>query len=140
MFNASGSVLKFDGFLKIYSAPENDDDVKNILPIVKIGDSVNIKEIIEGTANKLIPVGRAFKIFQDKYPQFSLLMEDDKHPNSNGSYLASCVIFSHISAESSMNLSKRYKGVDNKGVDIYYSIVEDEVLPFLQQVSDEVVF
>ena len=100
----------------------------------------NIKEIIEGTANKLIPVGRAFKIFQDKYPQFSLLMEDDKHPNSNGSYLASCVIFSHISAESSMNLSKRYKGVDNKGVDIYYSIVEDEVLPFLQQVSDEVVF
>ncbi len=47
MFNASGSVLKFDGFLKIYSAPENDDDVKNILPIVKIGDSVNIKEIID---------------------------------------------------------------------------------------------
>ena len=33
-----------------------------------------------------------------------------------------------------------WKGVDNKGVDIYYSIVEDEVLPFLQQVSDEVVF
>ena len=47
IFNASGSVLKFDGFLKIYSAPENDDDVKNILPIVKIGDSVNIKEIID---------------------------------------------------------------------------------------------
>ena len=100
----------------------------------------NIKEIIEGTATKLIPVGRAFKLFQDKYPQFNLLMEDDKHPNSNGSYLASCVIFSHLSAESSMNLSKRYKGVDNKGVDIYYSIVEDEVLPFLQQISDEVIF
>ena len=47
IFNASGSVLKFDGFLKIYSAPENDDDAKNILPIVKIGDSVNIKEIID---------------------------------------------------------------------------------------------
>ena len=59
---------------------------------------------------------------------------------SNGSYLASCIIFSHLSAESSLNLSKRYKGIDNKGVDIYYSIVEDEVLPFLQQVSDEAVF
>ena len=47
IFNASGSVLKFDGFLKIYSAPENDDDAKNILPVVKIGDSVNIKEIID---------------------------------------------------------------------------------------------
>ena len=67
-------------------------------------------------------------------------MDDDKHPNSIGYYLARCVIFSHISAESSMNLSMRYKGLDNKGVDIYYSIVEDEVLLFLQQVSDEVVF
>ena len=41
---------------------------------------------------------------------------------------------------SSLNLSKRYKGIDNKGVNIYYSIVEDEVLPFLQQISDEVIF
>ena len=99
-----------------------------------------IKEIIEGTTTKLIPVGRAFKLFQEEHPEFSLLMEDEKHPNSNGSYLASCVIFSHLSDESSVNLSKRYKGLDNKGVDIYYSIVEDEVLPFLQQISDEVIF
>ena len=99
-----------------------------------------IKQIIEGTTTKIIPIGRAFKLFQSKYPQFNLLMEDDKHPNPNGSYLASCVIFSHLSAESSLNLSKRYKGIDNKGVNIYYSIVEDEVLPFLQQISDEVIF
>tara|TARA_Y100000748_G_scaffold191937_1_gene160735 strand:+ start:1155 stop:1937 length:783 start_codon:yes stop_codon:yes gene_type:complete len=100
----------------------------------------SIKQIIEGTTAKIIPVGRAFKLFQSKYPQFNLLMEDDKHPNPNGSYLASCIIFSHLSAESSLNLSKRYKGIDNKGVDIYYSIVEDEVLTFLQQISDEVIF
>ena len=100
----------------------------------------SINEIVEGTSTKIIPIGRAFKLFNDKHPQFKLLMEDDKHPNSNGSYLASCVIFSHISAQSSLNLSKRYKGLDNKGVDIYYSIVEDEVLTFLQQVSDEVIF
>ena len=99
-----------------------------------------IKEIIEGTTTKLIPVGRAFKLFQEEHPQFILLMEDEKHPNSNGSYLASCVIFSHLSDESSVNLSKRYKGLDNKGVEIYYSIVEDEVLPFLQQISDKVIF
>ena len=100
----------------------------------------SIKQIIEGTTAKIIPVGRAFKLFQNKYPQFNLLMEDDKHPNPNGSYLASCIIFSHLSAESSLNLSKRYKGIDNKGVDIYYSIVEDEVLTVLQQISDEVIF
>jgi hypothetical protein len=99
-----------------------------------------IKQIIEGTTAKMIPVGRAFKLFQSKYPQFNLLMEDDKHPNPNGSYLASCIIFSHLSAESSLNLSKRYKGIDNKGVEIYYSIVEDEVLTFLQQISDEIIF
>ena len=67
-------------------------------------------------------------------------MEDDKHPSPNGSYLASCIIFSHISAESSLNLSRRFKGTDNKGVDIYYSIVEEEVKSFLQQISDEVTF
>ena len=100
----------------------------------------SIKQIIEGTTTKIIPVGRAFKLFNDKYPQFNLLMEDEKHPNPNGSYLASCIIFSHLSAESSLNLSKRYKGVDNKGVNIYYSIVEDEVLTFIQQISDEVIF
>ena len=100
----------------------------------------SIKEIIEGTTAKIITIGRAFNLFQNKYPQFNLLMEDDKHPIPNGSYLASCVIFSNLSAESSLNLSKRYKGIDNKGVDIYYSIVEDEVLPFLQQISDEVIF
>ena len=99
-----------------------------------------IKQIIEGTTTKIIPIGRAFKLFQSKYPQFNLFMEDDKHPNPNGSYLASCVIFSHLSAESSLNLSKRYKGFDSKGVDIYYSFVEDEVLTFLQQISDEVIF
>lgn len=100
----------------------------------------SIKQIIDDTTAKIIPVGRAFKLFQDKYPQFEILMEDNKHPNPNGSYLASCIIFSHLSAESSLNLSKRFKGVDSKGVDIYYSIVEDEVLTIIQQISDEVIF
>jgi len=100
----------------------------------------SIKQIIDDTTAKIIPVGRAFKLFQDKYPQFEILMEDNKHPNPNGSYLASCIIFSHLSAESSLNLSKRFKGIDSKGVDIYYSIVEDEVLTIIQQISDEVIF
>ena len=100
----------------------------------------SIKQIVEGTNSKIIPVGRAFKLFNDKHPEFKLLMEDDKHPNPNGSYLASCIIFSLLSSETSLNLSKRYKGKDSNGVDIYYSIVENEVLTFLQQISDEVIF
>ena len=100
----------------------------------------SIKQIIDGTTTQIIPVGRAFKLFKEKYPQWDILMEDNKHPNPNGSYLASCIIFSHLSSETSLNLSKRYKGKDSKGVDIYYSIVEDEVLTFLQQISDEIIF
>ena len=41
-FKANGSVVKFDGFLKVYETPETDDDAKNILPECKIGDDINI--------------------------------------------------------------------------------------------------
>ena len=38
IFKASGSTLKFDGFLKLYKIDENDDNNENILPDVKKGD------------------------------------------------------------------------------------------------------
>ena len=41
-FRASGSIIKFEGFLKVYKVQETDDDAKNILPEVKIGEEVNI--------------------------------------------------------------------------------------------------
>jgi DNA topoisomerase I len=44
-FRASGSVLKFDGFLKVYQIQETDEDTKNILPEVKIGEDINILKL-----------------------------------------------------------------------------------------------
>ena len=44
-FRANGSVVKFDGFLKVYEVPETDDDAKNILPECKIGEGVNILKL-----------------------------------------------------------------------------------------------
>ena len=44
-FRASGSVIKFDGFLKIYQVQETDDDAKNILPDVKVGEEINILKL-----------------------------------------------------------------------------------------------
>ena len=44
-FRANGSVVKFDGFLKVYEAPETDDDAKNILPECNINDGVNILKL-----------------------------------------------------------------------------------------------
>jgi DNA topoisomerase I len=46
-FRASGSIIKFEGFLKVYQVQETDEDAKNILPQVKIGDDVNILKLID---------------------------------------------------------------------------------------------
>ena len=39
-FKANGSTIKFDGFLKVYKFEEKDEDLKNILPEVKLIDKV----------------------------------------------------------------------------------------------------
>ena len=44
-FRTTGSVIKFEGFLKVYEIQETDDDAKNILPEVKIGEGVNILKL-----------------------------------------------------------------------------------------------
>jgi len=44
-FRTTGSVIKFEGFLKVYEIQETDEDAKNILPQVKIGEEVNILKL-----------------------------------------------------------------------------------------------
>jgi DNA topoisomerase I len=44
-FRTTGSVIKFEGFLKVYEMQETDEDAKNILPEVKIGDNVSILKL-----------------------------------------------------------------------------------------------
>jgi|TARA_B110001452_G_scaffold236873_1_gene216400 DNA topoisomerase-1 len=44
-FRTTGSVLKFEGFLKVYEVQETDDDAKNILPEVKVGEEVQILKL-----------------------------------------------------------------------------------------------
>jgi len=46
-FRANGSVVKFDGFLKVYEIQETDEDAKNILPECSIGDGVSILKLID---------------------------------------------------------------------------------------------
>ena len=47
-FRANGSIVKFEGFLKVYKVPETDEDDKNILPVCKINDEVNILKLTDG--------------------------------------------------------------------------------------------
>ncbi len=44
-FRANGSTIKFEGFLKVYQFQETDEDTKNILPEVKIGDQIRILKL-----------------------------------------------------------------------------------------------
>jgi DNA topoisomerase-1 len=44
-FKANGSIVKFDGFLKVYEIQETDEDTKNILPECRIGEDVSILKI-----------------------------------------------------------------------------------------------
>merc|ERR1711991_956755 len=44
-FRSSGSVIKFDGFLKVYQVQESDEDAKNILPEVKVEEEINILKL-----------------------------------------------------------------------------------------------
>ena len=46
-FRANGSIVKFEGFLKVYEVTESDEDVKNILPECKIGDEVTILKLTD---------------------------------------------------------------------------------------------
>ncbi len=51
IFRATGSVLKFDGFLKVYEEgkdqkDEDDEDLKNKLPLVTEGEALRFKEIL----------------------------------------------------------------------------------------------
>jgi DNA topoisomerase-1 len=46
-FKANGSVVRFDGFLKVYKIKETDEDIKNILPECIIGDNVDIFKLID---------------------------------------------------------------------------------------------
>jgi DNA topoisomerase-1 len=46
-FRATGSLIKFEGFLKVYEIQETDDDAKNILPSVKVNDVITIHKLNE---------------------------------------------------------------------------------------------
>ena len=46
-FRANGSVIKFDGFLKVYEIQDSDEDEKKILPNCNVGDNVEILKLID---------------------------------------------------------------------------------------------
>ena len=104
-------------------------------------DKLVISKISEEENIDFIPVGRAFKLFQDKHPNYNLFFDDDKHSSPNGTYLAACVIFAKISGESTVGLPSRffeYNEEENKW--IYFNIVDKNFAALSQKISDEIIF
>lgn len=95
---------------------------------------------IQPPSSVILPVGRAFDLFQDRYPDQTLFTSDNKHPNPIGSYLAACVIFSKISNMSSKGLVRRVSKKATKGKDIFYFIVEKKAAAQCHSIADEIVF
>ena len=46
-FKANGSIVKFDGFLKVYKFTEADEDNANVLPECKNGDNVSVLKLTD---------------------------------------------------------------------------------------------
>ena len=92
------------------------DLVKTPYPIELVISEISNEENID-----FIPVGRVFKLFQERHPDYHLLFDDYKHPSANGTYLAACAIFSIISGESSIGLPERFFEYNSEGNQwIYY--------------------
>ena len=105
--------------------------------------SVEIEEAyasFTSSSGTILPVGRAFDLFREMYPQQRLLTSDNKHPNPVGSYLAACVIFSQLSGLSAQGLPRRKAEKIKRGKEIYYFIVEKAVALQCQKIADQVVF
>ena len=74
----------------------------------------------------VIPVGLAFDIAYQEFPDLRLHQDDGTHPNLKGTYLAACTVFASIYGISPIGLKYNYYGAIDE---------EDKIL--LQEIADK---
>ena len=74
----------------------------------------------------VIPVGLAFDIAYQEFPDIKLHQDDGTHPNLKGTYLAACTVFASIYGISPIGLKYNYYGAIDE---------EDKIL--LQEIADK---
>lgn len=72
----------------------------------------------------IVPVGTAFRLFQEEYPNISLFTSDNKHPSPVGVYLASCVFLKVMTGVSPEGLFRRFDRRDESGKKVFLGMVE----------------
>lgn len=83
-------------------------------------------EISRKLAAPAAPAARAFAYVREKYPDISLYMSDEEHPNKTGSYLIACICFATL--------------YDHSPVGIYDAGLSADVADKLQRAAEYVVF
>ena len=95
-----------------------------------------MQTIAQDQQAEVLSVGRAFALFQERYPEFKLLSDDQKHPSPNGTYLAACIIFGKISGQTPVGLPSKIKVEDKKeNKTLYYIMVEKKVAKACQEIA-----
>ena len=74
----------------------------------------------------VIPVGLAFDIAYNEFPEIKLHHDDGTHPNLKGTYLAACTVFASVYRKSPIGLDYDYYGAISEN---------DKIL--LQQIADK---
>lgn len=98
-----------------------------------------IKDFAKDSKSPVLPVGRAFKLFRETYPNTLVFTDDDKHTNPNGTYLAACVIYGKLTGKSPIGLPHLFKTDETPGEKaVYYIIVRKDVAQKCQEIADKV--
>lgn len=73
------------------------------------------------------PVGYAWSIARNQYPQLELWQEDGSHPSQQGTYLAACVFYAVIFRETPQGLDY-YGGAPKEEAELIQTIAGNTVL------------
>ena len=106
-------------FFSTWMYPYLSKKSNDTLPINKF-----YKKLQSKIGHEVIEIGKVFKLFIQENPEIKLLGDDNKHPSPQGSYMAACVIFSHLTNKSPIGLPSRFFEQDQSQKQvIYYNIL-----------------
>jgi len=66
----------------------------------------------------LAPVGKAWELLRDRYPDFELYHKDGRHAGKTGAYLSACVFYTLILKDSPVGLPGRIDDDDRRIMDL----------------------
>jgi len=97
------------------------------------------KKLGELTSANIIPCGSIFANSRKFRPDLELF-HDDKHPSSNGTYLAGLAFYKYFTGKSSSKVPVNLSTLDSNGQILYLLFMNDTDANFLQQLVNEFPF